>query len=96
MAADLAAVLADPNGPADLVNIAGVDLLAIRQPASWIPAGEIEGAQVEREVFFLLQERLGFVPVPWSELLVDGRRWSVEAVPEKGLVLELVLVRYGS
>jgi len=94
LATDLAAVLADPSGPADTVNINGTDLQAVRQPVDWLPNRDLEGAQVEREILFLLQSALGFIPVPWQELLVDARRWSVEAVQEKGPVLELVMVRY--
>lgn len=94
MAADMAAVLADPYGPADNVNINGIELHAVRQPVDWQPSTDMEGAQVERQILFFLQSDLGVIPVPWQELLVDGRRWSVESVQEKGPTLELIMVRY--
>lgn len=94
LAADLATVLVDPNGPADPININGIDMQAIRQPVDWLPNRDLEGTQVEREILFLLQADLGFIPVPWQELLIDNRGWFVEAVPEKGQVLELAMVRY--
>jgi hypothetical protein len=90
--ADLAFVLADPNGPAVAVVIAGRPLKAIRDIPALVPA-ESEGLQVERQTLYLLRSVLGFAPATGQELLVDGERWLVESCPP-GDVVVLGLMRY--
>ncbi len=91
---DFTSILADPSGPGEERDFNGVVIRVVPQPIEWVPASSLEGVQVERDRFFLLRDDLGFVPVPWQELIVGNRKWNVEAVPEKGAVLEIVLVRY--
>jgi len=90
--ADVAAILADPNGPAEDVTIGTVTLRVIRDLPALLPAAA-EGLLVERQVLYLLRADLGFSPVPGQELLVDGSRWMVETCPP-GEVTVLNLMRY--
>ena len=90
--ADFAAILAEPNGPAEEVTIGTLSLRAIRDLPALVPA-DTEGLLVERQVLHLLRSDLGFGPVTGQELVVDGARWTVELCPP-GEVLELHLMRY--
>lgn len=92
--ADLAAILADPDGPAEEVTIGAVSLRCVRDLPALVPA-DSEGLLVERQTLTLLASDLGFQPVTGQELTVDGARWLVESCPP-GDVLDLNLMRYRS
>jgi hypothetical protein len=89
---DLAAILADPNGPAEQVSIGSLTLRAVRDLPALVP-GDAEGLLVERQTLYLLAANLGFQPVSGQELAIDGGRWEVESCPP-GPVVELHLMRY--
>lgn len=89
---DLAAILADPYGPAEQVLIGSATPRAVRDLPALVP-GDAEGLLVERQTLYLLRADLGFAPVTGQELLVDGARWMVELCPP-GDVIELHLMRY--
>ncbi|MDX9894331.1 MAG: hypothetical protein RBS34_02730 [Desulfofustis sp.] len=97
LARDLAAVLADPHGPAEEVTIGSVVVRTILSrpelDRSAAPGAGSEGLLVERSVLYLLPDELGSVPVPGQELVVDGVRWLVLSSPP-GLVLRVELMRY--
>lgn len=90
--ADLAAILADLNGPAEALVISGIALRALRDQTLLV-AADSEGLLAERQVLYLLRADLGFTPVTGQELVVDGVRWMVEACPA-GDVVECHLLRY--
>lgn len=90
--ADLAFVIASPNGPAVEVTIGSATLRAIRDLPALLPA-DPEGLLAERQTLYLLRSDLGFGPVTGQELVVDGARWMVELCPP-GDVVELHLLRY--
>lgn len=79
--ADFAATLADPNGPAEVVTIGGVELAAIRDQQTLLPGPE-DGLLVERQTLYFLSTALGYLPTVGQEVLVDGERWQVIACPQ--------------
>ena len=89
---DLAAVLADPSGPAVEVVIGTASLRVIRDLPALLTA-DADGVVVERQTLYGIRADLGFAPVPGMELVVDGARWLVESCPA-GDVFILALMRY--
>ena len=90
--ADLAAILADPDGPAVQVTIGTTPLRAVRDLPALVPS-DPEGLLAERQTLVFLAGDLGFTPATGQELLVDGARWMVEACPP-GDVVVCSLLRY--
>jgi len=95
--ADLAAVLADPNGPAEEVVIGTTSLRVVRDSPALVPNDDWgdNRLKVERMTLFGLRADLGFSPVPDMELAVAGIPWTVESCPP-GDVFILQLMRYRS
>lgn len=92
--ADLAAIIADQDGPAVAVVVGSTPIRVIRDLPALV-AADPEGLLVERQVLICLAADLGFVPVTGQELVVDGARWMVELCPP-GDVVECHLMRYRS
>ncbi len=95
---DFAAVLADPSGPAVEVIVGtaqgNTTIKVIREPVDYSQYAGMEIVQAERQNLYVLRDALGFTPVPGTELVIDGSRWTVESVPWKGSVLHLFIAGY--
>lgn len=92
--ADMAAILADPNGPAIEVVIGVTQIRVIPDQPSLVH-DDMGRPMIERHGLLGLRADLGFSPVPGMELVIDGVNWVVESAPP-GDVLDLRLMRYRS
>ncbi len=94
MADDLAAVLADPSGPAVSIVLDGMDVRAFVDDLAFQDC-PYDGVVLERKGVILLQGVIS-APVPTQQMIMEEKRYLVESSLQPGPALELILTRFSS